>query len=71
MLIVGVAVFIALPLIIYAKRKKTWRDAGASFYPFDWQIEGRTPDQVSKWPAGYQPTEAQVQAAINKENDDK
>ena len=69
-LIIGVAVFIALPLIIYAKRKKSWRDANASFYPFDWQIEGRTPGQVSKWPAGYQPTDAQVQEAMQKESAD-
>ena len=66
-LIIGVAVFIALPLIVYAKRKKSWRDAGASFYPFDWEIEGRTPGQVSKWPVGYQPSDSEVKAAMQKE----
>lgn len=35
----------------------------AHFYPFDWQIEGRKPWEVSKWPAGYQPTEQQVDDA--------
>lgn len=67
-LVLGVALFIALPLIVYAKRKKSWRDAGTDFYPFDWQIEGRKPGDVSKWPAGYQPTDAEVQAAIEREN---
>lgn len=70
-LILGVALFIALPLIIYAKRKKTWRDAGTDFYPFDWQIEGRKPGEVSKWPAGYQPTAEEVNAAIERENQTK
>lgn len=67
-LVLGVVVFIALPLILYAKRKKTWRDAGTDFYPFDWQIEGRKPDEVSKWAADYQPTEDEVKAAIEREN---
>lgn len=70
-LILGVAVFIAVPLIVYAVRKKSWRDSNANFYPFDWQIEGRKPSQVSKWTAGYQPTEAQVQAAYQKEDEEK
>ena len=67
-LLLGVALFIALPLIIYARRKKSWRDAGTDFYPFDWQIEGRKPDEISKWPAGYQPTDQQVKDAIGREN---
>ena len=70
-LTLGVAVFIALPLIIYARRKKTWRDAGTDFYPFDWQIEGRKPGEVSKWPAGYQPTAEEVKAAVERENQAK
>ena len=68
-LIIGVAVFIAIPLIVYARRKRSWRDAGASFYPFDWQIEGRKPGQVSKWPAGYQPSDEQVKAVMAKDGD--
>lgn len=67
-LILGVAAFIALPLIIYSKRKKSWRDSGTDFYPFDWQIEGRKPDEISKWPSGYQPTEEEVKSAIEREN---
>ena len=62
-IIIGVGVFLALPLIVYAKRKPSWRNPNAHFYPFDWQIEGRKPDEVSKWPAGYQPTEQQVEDA--------
>lgn len=62
-LLVGVGVFVALPLVVYACRKPSWRNPQAHFYPFDWQIEGRRPDQVSKWPAGYEPTEEQVEKA--------
>lgn len=60
---VGTAVFVAIPLVVYALRKPSWRNPEAHFYPFDWQIEGRMPDQVSKWPAGYQPTEEEVDDA--------
>lgn len=62
-LVLGVAVFVALPLVVYARRKPSWRNPDAHFYPFDWQIEGRKPWEVSKWPAGYQPTEQQVDDA--------
>lgn len=60
---VGVAVFVALPLIIYKHRKPSWRNPDAHFYPFDWQIEGRNPDEVSKWAPGYEPTEDEVEEA--------
>lgn len=60
---VGVAVFVALPLVVYKLRKPSWRNPDAHFYPFDWQIEGRKPWEVSQWKAGYEPTEAQVEAA--------
>lgn len=63
LIVVGVGVFLALPLIVYAKRKPSWRNPNAHFYPFDWQIEGRKPDEISKWPKGYQPTEQQVEDA--------
>ena len=62
-LIIGVALFVALPLWVYSKRKPSWRNPNAHFYPFDWQIEGRKPGEVSKWPAGYEPTEEEVEAA--------
>lgn len=70
-LILGVAVFISLPLIVYALRKKSWRDSNSDFYPFDWQIEGRKPSQVSKWPAGYQPTPEQIRKAYIEEAEEK
>lgn len=70
-LILGVAVFISLPLIVYALRKKSWRDSNSDFYPFDWQIEGRKPSQVSKWPAGYQPTPEQIKKAYIEEAEEK
>lgn len=60
---VGVAVFVAIPLVVYALRKPSWRNPDAHFYPFDWQIEGREPDQVSKWAPGYEPTEQEVEDA--------
>ena len=62
-IVVGVAVFIALPLVVYHFRKPTWRNPESHFYPFDWQIEGRKPSEVSKWAPGYQPTEEQVEKA--------
>lgn len=62
-LLVGVGVFLALPLWVYSRRKPSWRNPNAHFYPFDWQIEGRHPHEVSKWPAGYQPTEQEVEEA--------
>lgn len=60
---VGVAVFVALPLVIYRLRKPSWRNPDAHFYPFEWQIEGRKPWEVSKWPVGYEPTEQMVEDA--------
>lgn len=62
-IVIGVAVFVAIPLVVYAMRKPSWRNPDAHFYPFDWQIEGRKPDQVSKWAPGYQPTEQEVEDA--------
>lgn len=62
---VGVAIFVALPLVVYAVRKPSWRNPQAHFYPFDWQIEGRKPWEVSKWAPGYEPTEAEVEEAEN------
>lgn len=62
-LLSGVGIFVALPLVVYAVRKPSWRNPQAHFYPFDWQIEGRKPSEVSKWAPGYEPTEEQVEAA--------
>lgn len=65
-LLAGVAVMVALPLVVYALRKPSWRNPEAHFYPFDWQIEGRKPGQVSKWAAGYEPTDQEVEAAEDR-----
>lgn len=62
-LLAGVGLFVAIPLIIYALRKPSWRNPDSHFYPFDWQIEGRKPSQVSKWAPGYEPTEEEVDRA--------
>lgn len=62
-LLLGVALFVALPLIVYSKRKPSWRNPTAHFYPFDWQIEGREPYEVSKWAPGYEPTEQEIEDA--------
>lgn len=62
-IVVGVGVIIALPLVVYSFRKPSWRNPDVHFYPFDWQIEGRKPGEISKWPAGYEPTEDEVEAA--------
>ncbi len=62
-IVIGVALFVAIPLVVYALRKPSWRNPDAHFYPFDWQIEGREPSQVSKWAPGYQPTEQEVEDA--------
>ncbi|MCM1449240.1 MAG: amino acid permease [Clostridiales bacterium] len=65
-IVVGVGIFVALPLWVYSKRKPSWRNPEAHFYPFDWQIEGRKPDEVSKWAADYVPTEDEVDEAENR-----
>ena len=62
-LVAGVVIFIALPLIVYALRRPDWKNKNSDFYPFDWQIENRKPSEKSAWAADYQPTEAEVAAA--------
>lgn len=47
-LIVGALVFFAIPFIVYSKKKKEWKDPQTDFEPFDWEIEGRKPSDVSK-----------------------
>lgn len=74
-IIIGVGLIIGLPLVVYQLRKPSWRNPDAHFYPFDWQIEGRKPSEVSKWTPGYVPTEEEVEAAedsaISKHGTDK
>lgn len=53
---VGVAVFVAIPLVVYSMRKPSWRNPDTHFYPFDWQIEQRSPE---KCPSGQPDTNRQ------------
>ncbi len=69
-LVVGSAIFLAVPFIVYAKRKSSWRDPQTTFEPFDWEIEGRRPSDVSKWAEGYVPTEEMVNRAKEWEDGD-
>lgn len=47
-LVAGTIVFFAIPFIIYSYKKSDWKDPDVDFEPFDWEIEGRKPDEVSK-----------------------
>lgn len=67
-LIIGSALFILVPFWVFAKRKPAWRDPKTTFEPFNWEIEGRNPSKVSKWPVGYQPTELQIKRAMEWED---
>ena len=69
-LVVGCSVLLAVPFIVYDRRKASWRDKNTDFYPFYWEIEGRRPDVVSKWPEGYEPTEAQIARAMEWQDGD-
>lgn len=70
-LLIGSVIIVAIPFIVYARRKASWRDPKSSFYPFNWMIEGRKPNEKSKWEAGYQPTQEQVEKAFEKEDSGK
>ncbi|MCH5246512.1 MAG: amino acid permease [Muribaculaceae bacterium] len=67
-LVAGCAVLLAVPFIVYDRRKASWRDKNTDFYPFNWEIEGRQPDQISKWPEGYVPTDAEISRAMEWED---
>lgn len=69
-LVLGCAVFLIFPFIVYKLRKPSWKDPNTTFEPFDWQIEQRHPSQVSKWPAGYVPTPQEVENAVMREAED-
>lgn len=69
-LLVGCVVLLAVPFVVYDYRKPDWRDKNTDFYPFNWEIEGRNPDHVSKWPAGYVPTEQELQRAMEWQDGD-
>ncbi|MEG1684935.1 MAG: amino acid permease [Bacteroides sp.] len=66
-LAIGVTIFFAVPFLVFAFRKKEWKDPQTTFPPFDWQIEGRQPNEISKWAAGYEPTQAEIEQGIKSE----
>jgi putative glutamate/gamma-aminobutyrate antiporter len=47
----GAVVFVAIPFILFAFHRPTWKASDSDFEPFDWQTEGRKPSQVSKQPS--------------------
>jgi putative glutamate/gamma-aminobutyrate antiporter len=58
-LLAGCIIFAAIPFIFFAFHKPSWKAADSDFEPFEWQIEGRKPSQVSKsLPAVLQPLNA-------------
>ena len=63
-LIIGCAILLAVPFIVYDRRKASWRDKNTDFFPFNWEIEGRRPEQVSKWPVDYVPTQKEIDRAM-------
>ena len=69
-LLVGCVILLAVPFIVYDYRKPDWRDKNTEFYPFNWEIEGRNPDHISKWPEGYVPSEQELQRAMEWQDGD-
>jgi glutamate:GABA antiporter len=57
-LLVGSVIFVAIPFVIYALHKPTWKAPDSDFEPFDWQTEGRRPGQISKSPRAPQASPA-------------
>jgi putative glutamate/gamma-aminobutyrate antiporter len=49
-LLVGSAIFVAIPFVVFAFHKPTWKSLDSDFEPFDWQTEGRKASEVSKLP---------------------
>lgn len=66
--ILGTLVFCAIPFIVFAKRKPEWHDPATNFEPFFWEIEGRTPAQKSAWKDGFNPSQTQVDRAMQWED---
>jgi amino acid transporter len=60
---IGTVIFLAIPFVIYACHKKEWKSDDTTFAPFDWQIEGRKPTEVSKWAAGFVPASAPTETS--------
>ncbi len=50
LLLAGTAIEVAIPFIIFAFRKPSWKAPDSDFESFTWQTEGRKPNQISKSP---------------------
>jgi amino acid transporter len=48
LLMAGTLLEVAIPFVIFAFHRKSWKAQDSDFEPFDWQTEGRTAGQVSK-----------------------
>lgn len=46
-LILGCVIFVAIPLLIYAMRKPSWKDPNAEFAPFHWEETPAVATQAS------------------------
>ncbi len=46
-LLVGCAIFAAVPFLTYSTHRASWKAAGNGFKPFDWELEERKPSDVS------------------------
>jgi putative glutamate/gamma-aminobutyrate antiporter len=47
LLVVLTVVFVAVPFVVYAVRKASWRDPQSDFAPFTWEVENRDPGTVT------------------------
>ncbi len=47
LLLAGFLLEIAIPFVIFAFHKTSWKAADSDFKPFDWEVEGRRAGQVS------------------------
>jgi hypothetical protein len=54
-LVAGSALFVAIPFVLYAFHKPSWKASDSDFEPFEWQVEGRKPSEVSKRAAAAVP----------------
>lgn len=46
-IVVGTAIFCALPFVIFAFRKPQWRNPDTHFEPFNFELENRKPSEIS------------------------
>lgn len=54
-LIIGAAIVVATPFVIYAMRKPSWKDPAAQIEPFHWETPAKPDAQVAPVPEGDAP----------------